>query len=569
MIDRRRRAPLSPSAPRRVKDHCALPPPHHLPSPAPHTINTPATPLRTPLRWSIATKLFLAIAGVIATFTGVLLLGAWRTQQLHDQFATLHQHIVPLSILLSDAQNDLRSLDMITTERDQALLRRALRSPAASAQLPYTIGSKLGRAVQQTRSWKNQPLPEPYQRRMGELHARLLPIHEESIALISDVEQLAIAEEPRQAEQREQTRDAIRDLDINLARLRSDLRLTTDLAMVRAAEDERANIVTLGLGSAIALVIALALLIAALITVRPLRLLTEGARRVARGDYQPIPHARSGLLGEDEIAQLTHEFNGMSRSLAMRDETVQQQHEALLRSERLATIGRMTSHITHELRNPLSSIGLNAEMVLDELSQLDALPEDLRADLIAQLETISAEVERLRDITEEYLGYARLPAPRLTREDLRELIDGLIDFHQLEWAQREVHIIWEPGDATADALIDPQQLRQALLNLLRNAVEASPPQGTITLLLDRAAPPHAEGAWHRIRVIDQGEGIAADAQAHIFEPFFTTKHSGTGLGLAITQQIIEEHGGQLRLLDSAPGHTTLAIYIPTDEETPT
>jgi signal transduction histidine kinase len=521
------------------------------------------------MRWSIATKLFLAFAGVIATFTAVLLLGAWRTQQVHDQFATLHQHIVPLSLLLSDAQNDLRSLDMTTAERDHALIRRALRSPAPSAQLPYTIASKLERASQQTLSWQHQPLPPAYQRRMAELHARITPIHAESLTLITTLEQLAAAEPPRHVEQQARARDAIRALDNSLARLRSDLRLTIDLALIRAAEDERTNVLALVFSGALALLIALALLVAALITVRPLRLLTEGARRVAQGDYQLIPAPRSSLFGEDEIAQLTREFNGMSRSLAMRDDTVRQQHDALLRSERLATIGRMTSHITHELRNPLSSIGLNAEMVLDELSQQDAIPDDVRHDLSQQLETISAEVERLRDITEEYLSYARLPAPRLSPEDLRDLIDGLIDFHQWEWAQQDVHIAWTAPAQPVRLLIDPQQLRQALLNLLRNAVEASPPGASVEVQLDLATPPGAPAdapPWHRVSITDAGEGIAVEAQAKIFEPFFTTKHSGTGLGLAITQQIIEEHRGKLQLVSSQPGHTQLAIYLPTHAE---
>jgi signal transduction histidine kinase len=521
------------------------------------------------MRWSIATKLFLAIAGVIATFTTVLLLGAWRTQQVHDQFATLHQHIVPLSLLLSDAQNDLRSLDIATAERDNTLLRRALRSPALSVQLPTTITAKLERAAQQTRA-RDAQLSPAYTRRMAELDARITTLQARARALISATEQLANASPELQTTLQPAIRQDIAALDADLARLRSDLRLIIDLALIRAAEDERAYILTLSIGAAVALVIALALLIAALITVRPLRLLTDGARRVAQGDYQPITPPRAGLLGEDEIAQLTREFNVMSHSLAQRDDALRRQHEALLRAERLATIGRMTSHITHELRNPLSSISLNAEMVLDELSQQDSLPDDLRHDLTQQLETICAEVERLRDITEEYLGYARLPSPQISKEDLVDLIESILDFHQWEWDQHGVSIHWKPPQSAVMLSIDPQQMRQALLNLLRNAVEASPADATVTITLDDTPPPNAPpgSAWRRVCIADQGEGISPELQDQIFEPFFTTKPAGTGLGLAITQQIIEEHGGQLYLLDSRPGHTAIAFALPAQEPPP-
>lgn len=173
------------------------------------------------------------------------------------------------------------------------------------------------------------------------------------------------------------------------------------------------------------------------------------------------------------------------------------------------------------------------------------------------LETIVAEVDRLRDITEEYLVYARLPSPNLEPNSLLEIAQNLVEFHQFEWAQAGVEVVLSSlRDEGAPVLVDANQIRQALLNLIRNAVEASPAGQKVLVRID-ALDGHA-----RIEIEDRGPGIPAQRRAHIFEPFFTTKTQGTGLGLAMTQQIIEEHQGQIEALAAPDGGTIFVITLP-------
>lgn len=211
--------------------------------------------------------------------------------------------------------------------------------------------------------------------------------------------------------------------------------------------------------------------------------------------------------------------------------------EALIRSERLAAIGRMSAHVTHEIRNPLSSIGLNAEMLQDLVHEEDAS---------SLCKAIVREVDRLSAITDEYLRFARLPRPVLDETNAGELLSAIASFmrRDVEAAKVTLELSIEP-DLPAIHL-DADQMRQAILNLVRNAKESMPQGGRIVLSARR------EGSSVVISVKDSGAGIPKESLERIFDPFFSTKLTGTGLGLALTQQIVAEHGGQLRV-ESAVG----------------
>lgn len=221
----------------------------------------------------------------------------------------------------------------------------------------------------------------------------------------------------------------------------------------------------------------------------------------------------------------------------------------LIRSERLAAIGRMAAHVTHEVRNPLSSIGLNTELLEDELQE-DA--EEART----LLRAIQQEIDRLTGITNEYLRLARLPHPRLEAEDLGALLEALKGFLHLEMERANVELALEIAPDLPPVAIDEAQLRQALMNILRNAREAMD-GGTIHLRAEAA------GSDVRLRIDDSGAGIAEADRAHIFDLFFTTKERGTGLGLPLTQQIIVAHGGRIHCLDAPGGGTRFEIHLPT------
>ncbi|MGD8317189.1 MAG: ATP-binding protein [Myxococcales bacterium] len=221
----------------------------------------------------------------------------------------------------------------------------------------------------------------------------------------------------------------------------------------------------------------------------------------------------------------------------------------LIQTERLAAIGRMAAHVTHEVRNPLSSIGLNVEMLGDEVA--DSGPEGLHL-----LQSIQQELERLESITEEYLRLARLPEPSLTPQDPVELLNEVAQFVQREMDAAGVELKLEVPSQLPAVAMDEPQFRQALLNLLRNAREAMPDGGVVKLEATR----YDNGV--RIQVHDEGPGIDEEEREHVFDLFYTTKERGTGLGLPLTQQIVVAHNGTIACKARHPRGTTFEIWLP-------
>jgi signal transduction histidine kinase len=220
--------------------------------------------------------------------------------------------------------------------------------------------------------------------------------------------------------------------------------------------------------------------------------------------------------------------------------------ERLLQSERLATVGKFASQIAHEIRNPLSSISLNVELLEDELT-------DANGEARSLIQSVLRELDRLNDIVSEYLQFSRFPKPQLKRGLVDPVIQELAQSFKPK-ASVKLEISLKPE--SPQVWLDDRLLRQALENLVRNGAEAIESDGTVRIetdVIDR---------FFVIRVSDTGCGIPLDVQSKLFEPFFTTKPQGTGLGLATSQQIIFEHNGHL-LVESEPGKgTTFTTLLP-------
>ncbi|MFK7987488.1 MAG: ATP-binding protein [Sandaracinaceae bacterium] len=223
--------------------------------------------------------------------------------------------------------------------------------------------------------------------------------------------------------------------------------------------------------------------------------------------------------------------------------------QRLIQTERLAAIGRMAAHVTHEVRNPLSSIGLNVELLEEEL-------EGQNAETTALLRAITREIDRLTGLTEEYLRLARLPAPRLEPEQIGIIVSEVGRFVAREFEVSPVTLAVDVEDPLPDVDVDEPQIRQALLNLLRNARESMPDGGEVRLVARRS-----DGGVE-VRVSDRGEGIPVQQRAHIFDLFYSTKERGTGLGLPLTQQIVAAHGGSIRCDDQPGGGTEFTLWFP-------
>ena len=326
-------------------------------------------------------------------------------------------------------------------------------------------------------------------------------------------------------------------VNLRLQRLSSPVRQKLSAVAARLTRNEEQATQAAWGGVVASLLVGILVTLAARSRLAQLRALAKGARALAMGDY-------SGRVPEDtrdEIGLLGHEFNVMATALRERE-------ARLLRSERLAAIGRMASHIAHEVRNPLASVGLNAELLEEELQ---GSPEGLRL-----CRAIQAEVDRLTTLTEEYLRLGRLPQPRLDLCDMRTIVASLAEFMGEEARQRGVDLKTLVPAEMLPARVDEGQIRQALLNLCRNAMDAMPSGGTLTLSAT------SEGGWLEIAVADTGIGMEPDQLGRIFDPFFSTKEHGTGLGLPLTEHVIAAHGGTIAV-ESTPGKgTVFRIRLP-------
>jgi two-component system, NtrC family, sensor kinase len=332
----------------------------------------------------------------------------------------------------------------------------------------------------------------------------------------------------------------------NLNRMRRPLRGESGQIAQRLSDDgETALSMALGLGAAW-LAVAGAAFLFTLRTLRPLSMLRAHARQLGGGNYAQ----RTGVTTNDEIGDLAREFDAMA-------EAIQEREQRLIRSEQLATVGRMAAHIAHEVRNPLASIGLNAELLGDEIAERGDEAKRLVASIIG-------EVDRLTEITETYLRFARLPRPKLERENIGAIVASVVDMSRGELAQAGVEVTVDIAPGLPDVPADEGQLRQALINLVRNAREAM--SGVAPRRLEISVREFAGRI--AVAVHDSGTGIGAANIGKVFDPFFSTKERGTGLGLALVQQILVDHGGQIEVASPPGAGTTFTLTLPMGEDRP-
>ena len=259
----------------------------------------------------------------------------------------------------------------------------------------------------------------------------------------------------------------------------------------------------------------------------------------------------------DEAGLLT-EIVGVSRDITQR-----RQHEArlfqiqaqLLQSEKLASIGQLAAGIAHEIRNPLTGISL----LLDDLHDRAPLSNNERELLRKALD----EIERMERLITSLLSFAAPPRAELRSGDLSKAVASLVLLVRRPCEKQGVVLKLDLDNELPPCRFDAEKLQQALLNLVKNALEAMPDGGELTIRVC------SEQGWNLISVGDSGPGIEADDQQLLFEPFFTRKGAGTGLGLSITKRIIEEHGGSL-VVASSPGQgACFTVRLPLDDSSAT
>jgi signal transduction histidine kinase len=241
------------------------------------------------------------------------------------------------------------------------------------------------------------------------------------------------------------------------------------------------------------------------------------------------------------------------------------------RQERLAELGALTGGLAHEIKNPLSTIGLNVQLASEAIAD-SALPDDDKATLVRRVETVEREATRLTNILNDFLRFAGRIKLAPVQADLRETVEELIDFYRPQCEQHKVVLRADLPAVPVTARVDPALVKQALLNLLINATQvmAAQDRGSRELMIrlvpagdpSQRAGREPSARELAIHVIDTGPGIPAEKHAEIFRPYVTGRKGGSGLGLAVTRRIIEEHGGRIDLFSEPGKGSDFVIRLP-------
>jgi signal transduction histidine kinase len=227
--------------------------------------------------------------------------------------------------------------------------------------------------------------------------------------------------------------------------------------------------------------------------------------------------------------------------------------------DRLAYIGTLASGLAHEINNPLNSISLNIDLLEDDVKKLEV---SLQPRMIKKVNRIKSETANLQKILGEFLSFARPPRLETEVVDINEFLYDIIDFLDPEIKKHTINVKFDLDDTLYPILVDPRQLHQVFINLLKNAIEAiveKKPEHPQIIVCTKSHETFLE-----LRVSDNGEGIPEHFRDKIFEVFFTTKENGTGLGLGIVSRILSEHQGTIKLdvEDAKKGLTTFVITLP-------
>ncbi len=232
---------------------------------------------------------------------------------------------------------------------------------------------------------------------------------------------------------------------------------------------------------------------------------------------------------------------------------VREERLAKIRMQRLARLGTLLAGFAHEVRNPLSTIGLNLQLVLEDFREPET-SRDKRTQ--KRLSTVEGEVRRLQKILEEFLGFARAPEPKFAPIDLNARLATMVEFHEPEMREHGLSLKFYPSPNLGPVPGDWDHLQAAFGNLLRNAKDATPAGGEILVSTQR------DGAFAVVRVVDTGAGIPKELQGQVFDPYFSTKKAGTGLGLPTVRRVADEHGGVLTMESEVGKGTQFTLRLP-------
>jgi two-component system, NtrC family, sensor histidine kinase HydH len=277
-------------------------------------------------------------------------------------------------------------------------------------------------------------------------------------------------------------------------------------------------------------------------SIQRLQVRVQDAAGLLGRDFPPIE-----LTGDANLENLDRQVQVLAGRIEQIVEQLRQRDREVRRAEQLAAVGQIAAGMAHEIRNPLTSI----KMLIQTASEdgPGGLPHD-------DLGVIEREIRRVERSLQTFLDFARPPKPSKAPTDLATVVRETLELTRGRAAKQRVVVRFEPPFKTISVDADPIQLRQVLVNLVLNALDAMPGGGTLTIVL------RADGPISEISVTDTGPGIAADFRHRLFEPFASTRETGLGLGLVICRRIVEDHGGSIDGENLPGGGAKFTVKLP-------
>jgi signal transduction histidine kinase/HAMP domain-containing protein len=284
--------------------------------------------------------------------------------------------------------------------------------------------------------------------------------------------------------------------------------------------------------------------------------LSDWFRRSDADDPGPfrsyVPVERNGRALTYRLAMFPLRFRQQAAWLLTVEDLTERvnMRQQMARMDRLASLGRMSAGIAHEVRNPLTGVSLMLDELHDRLLGKEADQQLIQRAL--------GEIERLETLVNEMLHFSSMPGPKLIYGQLEKVLEDSLFLARKQCQHQQVELQVTVAESLPPIKLDADRLKQVFLNLLKNALDAMPEGGTLHIALE------AEDDLLQLRISDTGVGIAADKLPLIFEPYVTSKGQGTGLGLAISYNIISDHGGDIQIQSEVGSGTTVLVSLPID-----
>ena len=353
--------------------------------------------------------------------------------------------------------------------------------------------------------------------------------------------------------------EQVEELEVRTAELPTHLHNR----MSKLADDVRLKyrsliFITWGTAGAAAIFLLVLVRLAYLWIFCPFRVLLNGSRRVADGDFD----YRIEISGEDEMAELGTAMNQMTERFQAicsdLDRQVQERTREVVRSEQLASVGFLAAGVAHEINNPLASIAMCAESLESQMEDGSIGDPEAAEGTHRYLQMIQKEAFRCKEITEKLLNFSRMGDVERQNTDLRELIEDVIEMvsHLGNYKGKSIEFV---KCKSVMAPVNAQEMKQVVLNLITNGLDSTDVGGKVQvklLICDGMA---------QVVVADDGCGMTDDVKEHLFEPFFTRRRSGqgTGLGLSIVFRIVADHDGRIEAKSDGPGKgSQLIVTLP-------